>query len=124
MHKSFTWGNQYPIQSSSRSSCHCTKPRCWAGTGLSAHAILNLDADIHFSLTVSAYNNRGDLTTGNLPQHKIPHYCFGSVAGSIKSLLLFIFIVTVKMSACSRPHGHLSADWLLRCTTICVRYKA
>lgn len=56
-----------------------------------AHPILNLDADIHFSLTVSAYNNCGVLATKNLPLHKIPHYCFGSVAGSTKSLLIFIF---------------------------------
>ncbi|KAF7441634.1 hypothetical protein A1F99_140680 [Pyrenophora tritici-repentis] len=56
-----------------------------------AHPILNLDADIHFSLIVSAYNSRGDLVTRTLPLHKIPHYCFGSVAGSTKSLRLFIF---------------------------------
>lgn len=56
-----------------------------------AHPILNLGADIHFSLTVSAYNNRGDLATRNLPLHKIPHYCFGSITGSTKSLLIFIF---------------------------------
>jgi hypothetical protein len=52
---------------------------------------MNLDADIHFSLTVSAYNSRGDVATRNLPLHKIPHYCLGSVAGSTKPLLLFIF---------------------------------
>ncbi|KAL5370876.1 hypothetical protein DPSP01_014622 [Paraphaeosphaeria sporulosa] len=46
---------------------------------------------VKVSLTMSAYNSRDDLATRNLPLHKIPHYCFGSVAGSTKSLLIFIF---------------------------------
>ncbi|KAL5373645.1 hypothetical protein PMIN02_012401 [Paraphaeosphaeria minitans] len=40
---------------------------------------------------MSAYNSRGVLATRNLPLHKIPHYYFSSVAGSTKSLLIFIF---------------------------------
>lgn len=54
-------------------------------------ASLNLDADIHFSLTVSAHNNRSNLTAKNLTLHKILHYCFGAVAGSIRSLMVFVF---------------------------------
>ncbi|KAF1957687.1 hypothetical protein CC80DRAFT_515784 [Byssothecium circinans] len=64
-----------------------------------AYPILNLDADIHFSLTASAYNYRGDLVTKNLPLHKVPHYCFSSVAGSIKSLLIFIFFLELHLES-------------------------
>ncbi|CAE7221502.1 hypothetical protein PTTW11_11432 [Pyrenophora teres f. teres] len=77
------------------SVCYFPSSLAFARNGIDwhpqAHPILNLDADIHFSLIVSAYNSRGDLVTRTLPLHKIPHYCFGSVAGSTKSLRLFIF---------------------------------
>ena len=73
-----------------------------------AHPILNLDADIHFSLTVSAYNSRGDLATRNLPLHKIPHYCFGSVAGSTKSLLLFVFFPELHLESQYEHTAYLS----------------
>ncbi|PVH90783.1 hypothetical protein DM02DRAFT_664675, partial [Periconia macrospinosa] len=73
-----------------------------------AHPILNLNADIHFSLTVSAYNSRGDLATRHLPLHKIPHYCFGSVAGSTKSLLLFIFFPELHLESQYEHSTYLS----------------
>ena len=73
-----------------------------------AHPILNLNADIHFSLTVSAYNSRGDLATRRLPLHKIPHYCFGSVAGSTKSLLLFIFFPELHLESQYEHSTYLS----------------
>ncbi|KAL5370972.1 hypothetical protein DPSP01_014565 [Paraphaeosphaeria sporulosa] len=73
-----------------------------------AHSFLNLDADIHFGLTVSAYNSRGDLSTRNLPLHKIPHYCFGSVAGSTKSLLLFIFFPDLHLESQYEHSTYLS----------------
>ncbi|KAF2279842.1 uncharacterized protein EI97DRAFT_438948 [Westerdykella ornata] len=72
------------------------------------HPILNLDADIHFSLTVSAYSRRGDLAMRNLPLHKIPHYCFGSVAGSTKSLLLFIFFPELHLESQYQHSTYLS----------------
>ena len=73
-----------------------------------AHSILNLDADIHFSLTVPAYNSRGDMATRNLPLHKIPHYCFGSVAGSIKSLQIFIFFPELHLESQYKHTTYLS----------------
>ena len=73
-----------------------------------AHASLNLDADIHFSLSISAYNSRGNLTTRDVPLHKIPHYCFGTVAGSIRSLMVFIFFPELRLESQYKHSTHLS----------------
>lgn len=73
-----------------------------------AHPILNLDANIYFSLTVSVYNRRGDLATRNLPLHRIPYYCFGSVVGSTKSLLLLIFFLELYLESQYEHSTYLS----------------
>ena len=65
-----------------------------------AHPAINLSADIHFSLSIQAYNSCGDIVTKQRPLHKIPHYCFGTVLGPVYSLQVFIFF----------PHLHLDKE--------------
>jgi hypothetical protein len=48
-----------------------------------AYTTLNLKADIHFGLTVRAYNSRDELTIITVLMHEILHYYFRAVAGSI-----------------------------------------
>lgn len=45
------------------------------------HASQNITADIHFSLRVSAYIERGVPSSRYDPLHNIPHYCFGFLIG-------------------------------------------
>ena len=69
---------------------------------------LNLVADIHFSLSVSEYNERGALTARNVPLHKIPHYCFGTVAGSILGFQLFVFFPELHLESLYQHTTYLS----------------
>ncbi|KAL5373644.1 hypothetical protein PMIN06_012446 [Paraphaeosphaeria minitans] len=57
---------------------------------------------------MSAYNSRGVLATRNLPLHKIPHYYFSSVAGSTKSLLIFIFFPELHLESQYEHTNYLS----------------
>lgn len=63
-----------------------------------SHAFLNFSQDIHFSLTVRAYNNRDDLVTRNLPLHTIPHYCFGTVIG-METLFIYMFFPELRLES-------------------------
>ena len=65
-----------------------------------AHPILNLTADIHFGLRVPVYNDRDVLKQKYTPLHKIPHYCFGTVAGMDPLFVLIFF-----------PALHLESDY-------------
>jgi hypothetical protein len=40
--------------------------------------------------------------------HKVPHYCFGTVAGSIKSLLLFVFFPNLRPNAPGKQTNYLT----------------
>jgi hypothetical protein len=73
-----------------------------------AHPVLNLKADIHLSLGVSRYNSQGNLVTKSTPLHKIPHYCFGTVAGPIESLLVFIFFPDLHSESDHKHTSYLS----------------
>jgi hypothetical protein len=73
-----------------------------------AYTTLNLDADIHFSLPVRAYNARNAITTKNIPLHKIPHYCFGAVTSNIRSLLVYVFFPELRMESLYKHSNFLS----------------
>lgn len=74
-----------------------------------SHSFLNFSADVHFSLTINAYNNRGDLTTRNLPLHLVPHYCFGSAKGT-DSLFIFIFFPELHLESQYEHSTYLSTE--------------
>lgn len=74
-----------------------------------SHAFLNIGADIHFGLTVSAYNNRGNLATRSIPLHKIPHCCFGSVIG-IGELFIYIFFPELHLESQYKHSTYLSTQ--------------
>jgi hypothetical protein len=63
-----------------------------------AHPILNLAADIYFSLRVPVYNARRVLTQKYTPLYKIPYYCFGTTIG-IDSLSILIFFLALYLES-------------------------
>jgi hypothetical protein len=65
-------------------------PRC--------HAFLNFTADVHFSLPVKAYNASGDLTIHNVPLHKIPHSCFGTLEG-MDGVFIYVFFPCLRLES-------------------------
>ncbi|KAH7344244.1 hypothetical protein BKA66DRAFT_555043 [Pyrenochaeta sp. MPI-SDFR-AT-0127] len=74
-----------------------------------SHSFLNLAADIHFSLSVSAYDKRNEVTQRNVPLHKIPHYCFGSVVG-LESLFIYIFFPSLRLESQYRHSNFLGTQ--------------
>jgi hypothetical protein len=74
-----------------------------------SHAFLNFSQDVHFSLNVPAYNNRGDLKERRLPLHKIPHYCIGTAIG-MDSLALYVFFPELHMDSSYEHSTYLSTE--------------
>jgi hypothetical protein len=72
-----------------------------------AYPILNLAANIHFSLQVLVYNTRGALTQKYTPLHKIPHYCFSTVIG-MDSLSILIFFLALHLESNYKHSTYLS----------------
>jgi hypothetical protein len=72
-----------------------------------SHAFLNFSQDIHFSLNVPAYNNRGDLKERRLPLHRIPHYCIGTAIG-MDSLSLYVFFPELHIDSSYEHSTYLS----------------
>ena len=71
------------------------------------HPSLNLSSDIHFGLRVPVYNKRGELTTTYAPLHKIPHSCFGTVAG-MPALHIYIFFPALRLETHYEHSTYLS----------------
>jgi hypothetical protein len=72
-----------------------------------AYTILNIIADIHFSLKVPIYNSRGVLSKKYVPLYKIPHYCFSTII-SIETLFIFIFFLALYLGSDYKHSTYLS----------------
>jgi hypothetical protein len=73
------------------------------------HAILTIDADIHFGLRAPVYNKRGVLTTTYIPLHKLPNYCIGNVVG-MTPLFIYIFFPALHTESNYEHSNHLSNE--------------
>jgi hypothetical protein len=74
-----------------------------------SYAFLNFSQDVHFSLNVPAYNNRGNLKKRQLLLYKIPHYYIGTAIG-IESLSLYVFFPELHMDSSYEHSTYLSTE--------------
>ena len=63
-----------------------------------AYLILNLVANIYFSLRVLVYNARGVLIQKYTPLYKIPYYYFSTII-EMNSLLILIFFLALYLES-------------------------
>jgi hypothetical protein len=72
-----------------------------------AYPILNLVANIYFSLRVLVYSTYRVLIQKYTPLYKIPHYCFSTVI-RMDSLLILIFFLALHLESNYKYSTYLS----------------
>jgi hypothetical protein len=78
------------------------------------HCIMNIASDLHFTLLVDSYNEKGRLKQEQTPLHKIPHCCLGEF-NAFEGLFLYAFFPKLALHA-ERKTTFLTdeqqSDWL------------